>query len=130
MNQSSWPGFVTGSMLVYCTVYDMCVCGGPTSIFFQGAPNPLATALQSTTTLYAQGSNILSEIEETFLLKILNAFHSRQRFSCVKNFLWLSTKLRQSYPLPPTWFLLQVPFSNCSTRSHCTNVQISCNETH
>ncbi len=34
-----------GSMLVYCTVYDMCVCGGPTSIFFQGAPNPLATAL-------------------------------------------------------------------------------------
>ncbi len=77
----------------------------------------------------AIGSNILSEIEETFLLKILNAFHSRQRFSCVKNFLWLSTKLRQSYPLPPTWFLLQVPFSNCSTRSHCTNVQISCNET-
>ncbi len=34
-----------GSMLVYCTVYDMCVWGGPTSIFFQGAPNPLATAL-------------------------------------------------------------------------------------
>ncbi len=34
-----------GSMLVYCTVYDMCVCGGPTSIFFQGAPNPLAMAL-------------------------------------------------------------------------------------
>ncbi len=33
------------SMLVYCTVYDMCVWGGPTSIFFQGAPNPLATAL-------------------------------------------------------------------------------------
>ncbi len=33
------------SMLVYCTVYDMCVCGGPKSIFFQGAPNPLATAL-------------------------------------------------------------------------------------
>ncbi len=35
-----------GSMLVYCTVYDMCVWGGPTSIFFQGAPNPLATALR------------------------------------------------------------------------------------
>ncbi len=36
-----------GSMLVYCTVYEMCVCGGPTSIFFQGAPNPLATALHT-----------------------------------------------------------------------------------
>ncbi len=34
-----------GSMLVYCTVYDICVWGGPASIFFQGAPNPLATAL-------------------------------------------------------------------------------------
>ncbi len=34
-----------GFMLVYCTVYDMCVWGGLTSIFFQGAPNPLATAL-------------------------------------------------------------------------------------
>ncbi len=32
-----------GSMLVYCTVYDR--WGGGTSIFFQGAPNPLATAL-------------------------------------------------------------------------------------
>ncbi len=62
----------------------------------------LSRITQSTTTLYAQGScsNILSEFEETFLLKILNAFHSRLRFSCVKNFLWLSTKLRQSYPLP------------------------------
>ncbi len=85
---------------------------------------------QSSPVHKAIGSNILSEFEETFLLKILNAFHSRQRFSCVTNFLWLSTKLKQSYPLPPTWFLLQVPFSNCSTRSHCTNVQISCNETH
>ncbi len=42
-----------GSMLVYCTVYDMyvyvCVCGGggggAHQYFFQGAPNPLATAL-------------------------------------------------------------------------------------
>ncbi len=34
-----------GSMLVYCTVYNMVCVGGPTSIFFQGAPNPLATAL-------------------------------------------------------------------------------------
>ncbi len=37
-----------GSMFVYCTVYDMYVCvvgGGATSIFFQGALNPLATAL-------------------------------------------------------------------------------------
>lgn len=92
---------------------------------FQGSPKAQPRYMHK-----AVGSNILSEFEETFLLKILNAFHSRQRFSCVKNFLWLSTKLRQSYPLPPTWFLLQVPFSNCSTHFHCTNVQISCNETH
>ncbi len=92
---------------------------------FQGSPKAQPRYMHK-----AIGSNILSEFEETFLLKILNAFHSRQRFSCVKNFLWLSTKLRQSYPLPPTWFLLQVPFSNCSTHFHCTNVQISCNETH
>ncbi len=92
---------------------------------FQGSPKAQPRYMHK-----AVGSNILSEFEETFLLKILNAFHSRLRFSCVKNFLWLSTKLRQSYPLPPTRFLLQVSFSNCSTRSHCTNVQISCNETH
>ncbi len=92
---------------------------------FQGSPKAQPRYMHK-----AIGSNILSEFEETFLLKILNAFHSRQRFSCVKNFLWLLTKLRQSYPLPPTWFLLQVPFSNCSTHFHCTNVQISCNETH
>ncbi len=87
---------------------------------FQGSPKAQPRYMHK-----AVGSNILSEFEETFLLKILNAFHSRQRFSCVTQ-----TKLRQSYPLPPTWFLLQVPFSNCSTHSHCTNVQISCNETH
>ncbi len=34
-----------GSMLVYCTVYNMCVGGGPHQYFFRGAPNPLATAL-------------------------------------------------------------------------------------
>ncbi len=73
---------------------------------FQGSPKAQPRYMHK-----AVGSNILSEFEETFLLKILNAFHSRQRFSCVKNFLWLSTKLRQSYPLPPTWFLLQVSFS-------------------
>lgn len=41
-------------MLIYCTVYD--IGGGwwgPTSIFFQGAPNPLATAL------YHQYSSLL-----------------------------------------------------------------------
>ncbi len=92
---------------------------------FQGSPKAQPRYMHK-----AVGYNIWSEFEETFLLKILNAFHSMQHFSCVKNFLWLSTKLRQSYPLPPTWFLLQVSFSNCSTRSHCTNVQISCNETH
>ncbi len=62
---------------------------------FQGTPKAQPRYMHK-----AIGSNILSEFEETFLLKILNAFHSRQRFSCVKNFLWLSTKLRQSYPLP------------------------------
>ncbi len=60
---------------------------------FQGSPKAQPRYMHK-----AVGSNILSEFEETFLLKILNAFHSRQRFSCVKNFLWLSTKLRQSYP--------------------------------
>ncbi len=31
---------------LYIVQYMICVCvGGPTSIFFQGAPNPLATAL-------------------------------------------------------------------------------------
>jgi len=32
------------SMLIYCTVYDI-GGGGPHEYFFQGAPNPLATAL-------------------------------------------------------------------------------------
>ncbi len=54
---------------------------------FQGSPKAQPRYMHK-----AIGSNILSEFEETFLLKILNAFHSRQRFSCVKNFLWLSTK--------------------------------------
>ncbi len=92
----------------------------------------LSRITQSTTTLCTRQLvlTFYQNLKKTFLLKILNAFHSMQHFSCVKNFLWLSTKLRQSYPLPPTWFLLQVPFSNCSTHSHCTNVQISCNETH
>ncbi len=65
---------------------------------FQGSPKAQPRYMHK-----AVGSNILSEFEETFLLKILNAFHSRQRFSCVKKFLWLSTKLRQSYLLPPTF---------------------------
>ncbi len=56
---------------------------------FQGSPKAQPRYMHK-----AVGSNILSEFEETFLLKILNAFHSRQRFSCVKNFLWLSTKLK------------------------------------
>ncbi len=30
----------------------MCVCGGPTSIFFQGAPNPLAMALLASPVLF------------------------------------------------------------------------------
>ncbi len=45
-----------GSMLVYCTVYVMCVCRGPTSIFFQGAPNPLATALLHSNTVVSPNS--------------------------------------------------------------------------
>ncbi len=53
---------------------------------FQGSPKAQPRYMHK-----AVGSNILSEFEETFLLKILNAFHSRQRFSCVKKFLWLST---------------------------------------
>ncbi len=53
---------------------------------FQGSPKAQPRYMHK-----AIGSNILSEFEETFLLKILNAFHSRLRFSCVKNFLWLST---------------------------------------
>ncbi len=53
---------------------------------FQGSPKAQPRYMHK-----AVGSNILSEFEETFLLNILNAFHSRQRFSCVKNFLWLST---------------------------------------
>ncbi len=46
---------------------------------FQGSPKAQPRYMHK-----AVGSNILSEFEETFLLKILNAFHSRQRFSCVK----------------------------------------------
>ncbi len=49
---------------------------------FQGSPKAQPCYMHK-----AVGSNILSEFEETFLLKILNAFHSRKRFSCVKNFL-------------------------------------------
>ncbi len=45
---------------------------------FQGSPKAQPRYMHK-----AVGSNILSEFEETFLLKILNAFHSRQRFSCV-----------------------------------------------
>ncbi len=48
---------------------------------FQGSPKAQPRYMHK-----AIGSNILSEFEETFLLKILNAFHSRQGFSCVKNF--------------------------------------------
>ncbi len=48
---------------------------------FQGSPKAQPRYMHK-----AIGSNILSEFEETFLLKILNAFHSRQRFSCVKTF--------------------------------------------
>ncbi len=60
-----------GSMLVYCTVYDMCVWGGPTSIFFQGAPNPLATALSVC-------NNVLlrSRVEFGRLLLLKYAFYS------------------------------------------------------
>ncbi len=43
---------------------------------FQGSPKAQPRYMHK-----AIGSNILSEFEETFLLKILNAFHSRQRFS-------------------------------------------------
>ncbi len=55
-----------GSMLVYCTVYDMYVCGGAgaggTSIFFQGAPNPLATALVSRYASSQQRENVKSPL--------------------------------------------------------------------
>ncbi len=40
---------------------------------FQGSPKAQPRYMHK-----AVGSNILSEFEETFLLKILNAFHSRQ----------------------------------------------------
>ncbi len=45
-----------------CILYSICyvcVCRGPTSIFFQGAPNPLATALLHSNTLVSPNPNCL-----------------------------------------------------------------------
>ncbi len=38
-------GYMWASMLVYCTVYDICVCGGGHINIFSGPPNPLTMAL-------------------------------------------------------------------------------------
>ncbi len=48
---------------------------------FQGSPEAQSRYMHK-----AVSSNILSEFEKTFILNILNAFHSRQGLSCIKNF--------------------------------------------
>ncbi len=45
-----------------CILYSICyvcVCRGPTSIFFQGAPNPLAKVLLHSNTLVSPNQNCL-----------------------------------------------------------------------
>ncbi len=89
---------------------------------FQGSPKAQPRYMHK-----AVDSSILSEFEEAFNILSRNVFHSRQRFSCVKNFLWLSSSEKTQSVLSFTTDMVSVAGSilklfNTFSLHKCTNL--------